>query len=142
MPVGEPFEGQGMRLQMYTLNTVTYTEASMCKASEALRSKLKCRTLSRSSIGHAPLAQAFLSVWLGLPQQCPPTPARPWNMILYIGEILSGNQLAYKSARKMWCCYWSVLEFGSAALSHEELTNNERNIVYDSVLQHMFASSL
>ena len=49
-----------------------------------------------------------------------PTPMHPWHVIMYIDEILPGNQLAYKSGRKMWCCYWSVLEFGSAALSHED----------------------
>ena len=65
----------------------------------------------------------------------PPTPAQPWNMILYIDEILPGNQLAYKSARKMWCCYWSVLEFGSAALAHEELT--ERHLLYLSAARSL-----
>ncbi len=50
-----------------------------------------------------------------------PTPARPWNIIMYCDEILPGNQLAYKSGRKMWCCYWTVLEFGSSAIAHEEL---------------------
>ncbi len=43
----------------------------------------------------------------------------PWNIILYTDEVLPGNQLAYRSSRKMWAIYWSILEFGSAVLSDE-----------------------
>lgn len=50
----------------------------------------------------------------------PPTPELPWRMVLYTDEILPGNQLGYKSARKMWAVYWSILDWGSAALSDEE----------------------
>ena len=49
------------------------------------------------------------------------SPARPWNIIMSCDEILPGNQLAYKSGRKLWCCYWTVLEFGSSAISHEDI---------------------
>lgn len=45
---------------------------------------------------------------------------QPWRLILYADEILPGNQLAYKSARKMWCVYWSVLDWGAAALANED----------------------
>ena len=49
----------------------------------------------------------------------PPSIHAPWNIILYTDEVLPGNQLAYRSSRKMWAIYWSVLEFGSAVLSDE-----------------------
>ena len=49
-----------------------------------------------------------------------PTVADPWHLIIYSDEILPGNQLAYKNDRKMWGVYWSILEFGSAALADEE----------------------
>ena len=46
---------------------------------------------------------------------------QPWNIVLYADEVLPGNQLAHKSERKTWCWYWSIAEFGPAALSSEEL---------------------
>ena len=49
----------------------------------------------------------------------PPTLAAPWTFILYADEISPGNQLAHQNDRKVWGVYWSVLEFGSAVLSHE-----------------------
>ena len=49
-----------------------------------------------------------------------PSLQQPWQLILYSDEIAPGNQLAYKSERKMWGFYWSVLEWGSAALADEE----------------------
>lgn len=52
----------------------------------------------------------------------PSTPTCPWSLILYTDEILPGNQLGYKSARKMWGFYWTVHEFGTSALSDEELS--------------------
>lgn len=51
----------------------------------------------------------------------PPSLANPWRIVLYMDEVLPGNQLAYSHERKMWAVYWSVLEFGSAALSDEDL---------------------
>ena len=48
-----------------------------------------------------------------------PTPAEPWRILLYLDEISPGNQLAYKHRRKTWGIYWSILEFGAAALSDE-----------------------
>ena len=51
--------------------------------------------------------------------KAPPSPAAPWTFILYADEISPGNQLAHKSKRKVWGFYWSLLEFGSAALAHE-----------------------
>ena len=50
----------------------------------------------------------------------PPGFGNPWRLILYGDEITPGNQLAYKNERKAWGIYWSLLEFGSAALSHED----------------------
>ena len=61
--------------------------------------------------------------------------SNPWNLIVYADEILPGNQLAYKHARKSWGIYWSLLEFGSAALSDED--NPE-----DPAPSHMFTQLL
>ena len=49
-----------------------------------------------------------------------PTVDAPWRLVLYADEILPGNQLAYKNARKMWGMYWSILTWGSAVLSDED----------------------
>ena len=71
---------------------------------------------------HACTSSAGLSALVGkLAAASAPTPARPWNIIMYCDEILPGSQLAYKSGRKLWCCYWTVLEFGSSAIAHEDL---------------------
>ena len=50
----------------------------------------------------------------------PPSKDTPWRVVLYLDEVLPGNQLAYKSTRKLMACYWSVLDFGGAALAHED----------------------
>ena len=43
----------------------------------------------------------------------------PLHVVLYADEVSPGNQLAHKQARKTWAWYWSVLEFGPAALASE-----------------------
>ena len=45
---------------------------------------------------------------------------QPWHIVLYADEVLPGNQLAHKAARKTWCWYWTIIEFGPAALSDED----------------------
>ena len=70
---------------------------------------------------HVSLVSAsFSAIVLRTAQHTPPTLTEPWHIILYTDEILPGNQLAYKSRRKMWAVYWSVLEFGAAILSGED----------------------
>lgn len=49
----------------------------------------------------------------------PSTIEKPWRLLLYCDEVLPGNQLAYKSERKFWAFYWSLLELGPAALADE-----------------------
>jgi hypothetical protein len=68
-----------------------------------------CSTSSRYStlIDHALAAQ-------------PCSVVNPWTIVLYTDEILPGNQLSYKGARKMWGFYWAILELGSQALSDED----------------------
>ena len=51
----------------------------------------------------------------------PPSLAKPWSLVLYADEVTPGNQLAYKSHRKFWAVYWSVLEWGPQVLSDEDL---------------------
>jgi hypothetical protein len=61
-----------------------------------------------------------LSKFIGqLAAAIPPTIDRPWRLILYTDEVLPGNQLGYKSARKFWAVYWSIYEFGSSVVSDE-----------------------
>lgn len=44
----------------------------------------------------------------------------PWHLVLYSDEVSPGNPLGYIGGRKTWAVYWSVLEFGQAALSSED----------------------
>ena len=47
---------------------------------------------------------------------------RPWHIIFYGDEIGAGNALAHVQNRKSWTIYWSIAEFGPAALSCEDRT--------------------
>jgi hypothetical protein len=51
----------------------------------------------------------------------PPTPSRPWKLCLYSDEVDPGDPLLGKHARKFQACFWSIIDFGATALSHEEL---------------------
>ena len=62
----------------------------------------------------------------------PCTVDAPWRLVMYADEILPGNQLAYKNARKMWAIYWTILNLGSAALSDED-----QLAMIGSLLQHL-----
>ena len=50
----------------------------------------------------------------------PCTPDKPWNIILYSDEVTPGNTHSSQNDRKFQAVYWSFLEFGPWALSHEE----------------------
>lgn len=71
----------------------------------------------------SPPLRAFLGTTAAT---CTPTPAEPWRLILYMDEILPGNQLAYTHSRKMWGVYWSCLDWGSAALANEDFFTGAR----------------
>lgn len=51
----------------------------------------------------------------------PSSVEEPWELILYADEITPGNAMAYKIERKFWGFYWSVAQFGSAALADEDM---------------------
>jgi hypothetical protein len=51
----------------------------------------------------------------------PSSPERPWQLVLYADEMDPGNPLAATHTRKLWMFYWSVVEFGPLALSHEDM---------------------
>ena len=69
---------------------------------------------------HCCTLSSSLSKFIGqLAAARPPNIYRPWRLILYTDEVLPGNQLGYKSARKFWAVYWSIYEFGSSVLSDE-----------------------
>lgn len=44
----------------------------------------------------------------------------PWHLILYSDEVTPGNTHSPQNNRKFQSVYWSILELGPAALSHEE----------------------
>ena len=50
----------------------------------------------------------------------------PWRIIVYFDEVLPGNIMNHKGAREMWACYWSFVNFGSAALAHEDVQVHDR----------------
>ena len=52
--------------------------------------------------------------------RAPCTADTPWHLILYSDEVTPGNVHAPLNKRKFQAVYWSFLEFGPAALSHEE----------------------
>ncbi len=63
-----------------------------------------------------PMFRRFLTrVWT----KCPCSYARPWKLVIYSDEVLPGNQLKHVNLRKLQTIYWSILEFGSHALSLE-----------------------
>ena len=65
----------------------------------------------------------------------PSSIAAPWRLLLYWDEITPGNQLAYKSSKKFWAFYWSILEFGSAALADEakRYTSNPAAVILANI---------
>ena len=50
----------------------------------------------------------------------PPSPEKPWRLILYNDEVTPGNPLGTDNKRKLQAVYFSFLEFGANALSKEE----------------------
>ena len=48
--------------------------------------------------------------------------SRKLDLVVYADEITPGNQLSYRNNRRSWGMYWSVYQFGAAALSTEEYT--------------------
>ena len=52
--------------------------------------------------------------------QKPSSPEQPWRLLLYSDEVTPGNVMASINRRKFQAVYFSFMEFGSVALSHEE----------------------
>ena len=52
--------------------------------------------------------------------ESPPSPEKPWNLILYTDEVTPGNVVAPINTRRFHAVYWSFAELGSNALSREE----------------------
>ena len=51
---------------------------------------------------------------------------------MYADEIVPGNIVAYRQSRKMWCIYWTFLEFGPSALSNEDHMSYTVHTSYNS----------
>ena len=45
---------------------------------------------------------------------------RPWNIVIYSDEVTPGDPVKPRNDRKFQTVYWSFMEFGNTALSHEE----------------------
>ena len=71
----------------------------------------------------------------------PCSSTQPWTLVVYLDEILPGNQLAHKNERKMWGVYWSILEWGPAVLS-DEAYSTEFHVRVFSVDAHCMFHSL
>lgn len=78
-------------------------------------------------------ANPFAQLWMAIKrsksfskffQSCleanPPSPEKPWSLVLYTDEVTPGNPLSNANKRKFWSVYWTFLELGAHALSHEE----------------------
>ena len=50
----------------------------------------------------------------------PSSPHRPWGMCLYSDEVTPGNRLKPDPRQMVQSVYWSILNFGAAALSKED----------------------
>ena len=50
----------------------------------------------------------------------PCSPARPWDICLYVDEVSPGNQLKPSNDRKLQVLYFSLKQFGGLALSKED----------------------
>jgi len=76
----------------------------------------------------------------------PPTPAAPWNLIVYQDGVDPSDGLAKNHSRKCVVFYWSFLELGMAALAHEEVWNTatvvRQNIVNQMEGQHVQVADL
>ena len=50
----------------------------------------------------------------------PSSPEDPWTIVLYCDEVTPGNPLASLNRSRFHSFYWSLIELGTEALSHEE----------------------
>ena len=50
----------------------------------------------------------------------PSSPEDPWTIVLYCDEVTPSNPLATLNKRRLHAFYWSFIELGTEALSHEE----------------------
>jgi hypothetical protein len=63
-----------------------------------------------------PFADFFKHVLDSLPLS---SPTSPLQLVVYSDEVSPGNQLKHDNRRKLQTIYWSIKEFGPAALSAE-----------------------
>ena len=69
------------------------------------------------AVEHCPEFSRFLYALL---VEKPSSPDDPWHIMLYSDEVTPGNPLATMNNRKFHAIYWTFIEFGENALSHEE----------------------
>ena len=52
-----------------------------------------------------------------------PTVAQPLRVIVYLDEIVPGNELAHRNRRKTWGFYWSIMQWGPSVLCDEDTSH-------------------
>ena len=50
----------------------------------------------------------------------PPSHSNPWKLIFYSDEVTPGNSMKQDNKRMLQGCYYSIIDFGAAALSKED----------------------
>ena len=69
----------------------------------------------------ATISKCFSHLILRTLAKYPASLSSPWRLVFYTDDVGPGNQLGYKHLRKFTAAYYSLLEFGAAALSDEEV---------------------
>ena len=72
-------------------------------------------TVAKSSVNFAQLLVDTVS------RIGPPRLDAPWRIAMYTDEVDPGDPVSRRHGRKVQACYWSILEFGAAALSNEDV---------------------
>ena len=88
--------------------------------------ELECERPHAALWAAAARSEAFSALVAETCARSPPSVERPWRLILYADEVLPGNIMNHRGARKMWAIYWSFLNFGGAALAHEDVQARAR----------------
>ena len=70
---------------------------------------------------HAKYSESYTQVVKDTMAREPCTPSKPWTMIMYQDGVNPADGLAKNQSRNSATWYWSILEYGAAALGHEQL---------------------
>ena len=81
---------------------------------------------------HCSESEHFANLVYGASLKFPPSPERPWRIILYQDGVDPSDGLAKNHSRKSAVFYWTFAEFGLDGLAHEESCDpgKERSIFH------------